>query len=102
MSWWRKSGVNACHVVISFIGMIDFSNINLTSLFLAGFVFFLPQTNSEEIAHSFLKNGGEKTHQSKISYLVNKILDSLKKKKKSHADEEDPLLCASDCERNFM
>lgn len=86
MSWRRKPGVNACHVVISFIGMIDFSNINLISLFLAGFAFFLPQTNSEEIAHSFLINGGEKTHQSKISYLVHKILDSLEEKKKIHAD----------------
>lgn len=81
MSWWRKPGVNACHIVISLIGMIDFNNINLTSLFPSSFVvFFLPQTNSEEIAHRFLINGAENTHQNKISDLVHKILDSLEKK----------------------
>lgn len=101
MSWWRKPGVNACHIVISLIGMIDFNNINLTSLFPSSFVvFFLPQTNSEEIAHRFLINGAENTHQNKISDLVHKILDSLEKKR--HADKEDSLLCASDCERNLF
>lgn len=80
MSWWRKPGVNACHIVVSLLGMIGFNNINLTSLFPASFVaFFLPQTNSEEIVHSFWINGGENIHQNKISDLVHKILDSLEK-----------------------
>lgn len=63
------------------MGTIDFNNINLTSLFPSSFVvFFLPQTDSEEIAHSFLINGAENTHQNKISDLVHKILHSLEKK----------------------
>lgn len=62
--------------------MVDFNGINLTSLFPASFVvFFFPQTNSEEIAHSFLINGAENTHLNKISDLVCKILDSLERKK---------------------
>lgn len=81
--------------------MIDFNGINLTSLLPASFVvFFFPQINSEEIAHSFLINGAENTHQNKISDLVHKILDSLEKKR--HVDEEDPLLYASDHRRNFV
>lgn len=63
------------------MGTIDFNDINLTSLFPSSFVvFFLPQTDSEEIAHSFLINGAENTHQNKISDLVHKILHSLEKK----------------------
>lgn len=100
MSWWRKPRVNACHIAMSLLGMIGFNNINLTSLFHASFVvFFLPQTNSQEIVHSFLINGVKNTHQNKISDLVHKILDSLEKRR--HEDEENLLLCASDCGINF-
>jgi len=58
------------------------------SLIPARFVgFFPPQTSSEEIAHSFLINGAENTHQNEIHDLVHKLFNS--SEKKGHAVKED-------------
>lgn len=105
MSWWRKAEVKACHIVISLICVIDFSNIKFTSPIparLVGFVrfFFSSQTSSEEIAHSFLINGAENTHQNKICDLVHKLFDS--SEKKGMQLRRTPGLVSVYCQRKFF